>query len=152
MKQFLFYFSIVIFSIFLGSQITEGVLLVPYWKSLSANDFYAYYQQFGPLINRFYTVLTIAAALVPVAIAIYSKRYDPSGFKPALASTFFAVLFIACFYIYFKGANEFFFQAALSEEALVQELVTWGYWHWGRIVLEFAALIFLIVALVKMRR
>ena len=150
MKQFLFYFSIVIFAIFIGSQITEGVLLLPYWKSLSSSDFYAYYQQFGLLIGRFYTVLTIAAASMSVVIAIYSQLYNQSGLKPALVSTFFAMLFIACFYMYFKGTNELFFQGALSVEVLAQELVTWGYWHWGRILLEFASLVFLILAMVRM--
>lgn len=40
MRNQLNYFLIAVFSIFLGSQITEAVLLVPYWQSLSADEFY----------------------------------------------------------------------------------------------------------------
>jgi len=149
MKQFISYFSVAIFSIFIGSQITEGALLVPYWKSLSSSDFYEYYYQFGPSIGQFYTVLTIVAALIPFSFSIYSKRIDPSAFKLALASSFFAVLFIDCFYAYFKHTNELFYEGALSASDLKKELVVWGYWHWGRIVLECISLVLFILALIK---
>jgi hypothetical protein len=151
MKQFLLYSSIAIFSIFIGSQITEGVLLVPYWKSISPDDFYSYYKQFGPSIGQFYTILTIIAALIPISISIYCKRINSKALKLALISSFFAILFIACFYAYFKGANELFYQASLSDLELKEELVTWNYWHWRRIVLEFISLIFLILTLIKIQ-
>lgn len=150
MKQFLAYSAVAIFAIFIGSQITEGVLLVPYWKSLSTQEFYTYYNQFGPSIGRFYTILTITAALIPVSISIYCRRINSSALNLALISSFFAILFIACFYIYFKGTNELFYQAALSDLELKKELITWNYWHWGRIVLEFIALLFLMLTLMKM--
>jgi len=150
MKQFLLYFSIATFSIFIGSQITEGILLVPYWKSLSPSNFYSYYKQFGPLIGQFYTILTIVAALIPFLISIYCKRINSSALSLALSSSFFAILFIACFYIYFKGTNELFYQASLSDIELKKELIIWNYWHWSRIVLEFIALFFLILTSMKM--
>ncbi|CAN0460053.1 unnamed protein product, partial [Ectocarpus fasciculatus] len=43
MKNQLDYYLIALFSIFLGSQITEAMLLVPYWQSLSSSEFYSYY-------------------------------------------------------------------------------------------------------------
>ena len=151
MKQFLLYFSIVIFSIFIGSQITEGVLLVPYWQSLSSTDFYSYYNEFGPAIGQFYTVLTIVAALIPIFLSIYFRLKNPKAFKLALISSFFAILFVSSFYIYFKDANELFYQATLSDIELKNELVTWSYWHWGRIVIEFVSLVFLILSLCKIQ-
>ena len=140
---------IALFSIFLGSQITEGVLLVPYWQSLSASDFYSYYQRFGPSIGRFYTILTIIAALIPIVLSIFYFRSKSSNLIFALISSIFAILFVACFYIYFKDANELFYQSALSEIDLKKELVTWSKWHWGRVILEICSLIFLILAFGK---
>lgn len=151
MKQFLLYLSIVIFSIFIGSQITEGALLVPYWQSLSSTDFYTYYKDFGPSIGQFYTVLTIISALIPVVLSIYCRKKHANAFKLALISSFFAILFVATFYLYFKGTNELFYQAAFSDAALKAELVTWSYWHWGRIVIEFISLFFLIRAIIKVQ-
>lgn len=151
MKQSLLYFSIVFFAIFVGSQITEGVLLVPYWKSLSANEFYAYYQQFGPLIGQYYTILTIIAALIPISISLYCKRAHPKALSSAVVSSIFAILFIVCFYVYFKGANELFYQAALSDIELRNELVSWTYWHWGRVILELVSLLFLVITVIRIQ-
>lgn len=151
MKQFLLFFSVAIFSIFVGSQITEGVLLVPYWQSLSSSDFYTYYNEFGPSIGQYYTVLTIIAALIPIIVTIYCKANNSKALKYAVISSFFAVLFVSSFYIYFKGTNELFYQAAYTDVDLKNELVTWSYWNWGRIFIECLSLLFLILSLIKIR-
>lgn len=151
MKLIIEHLLIAIFSIFVGSQITEGVLLVPYWQTLSADEFYTFYQDFGPTINQFYTILTIIAALIPVALTFYFRIKKSRAFKFALISSFLAVLFVSSFYIYFKEANESFFQANLSEAELANELITWSYWHWGRIVIECGSLIALIFSLIAFR-
>lgn len=145
------HFSIVVFAIFLGSQITEGVLLVPYWKSLTAQEFYAYYAKFGPLIGRFYTILTIIAALIPIAVSVRFVVKKHEGAVYAVLSSFFAILFILCFYIYFKGVNEKFYQSFYSEKDLSLELVKWSYWHWSRIGIEIVSLFFLIISLASFR-
>lgn len=149
MKKQIEYYLVAVFSIFLGSQITEGVLLVPYWQSLSISDFYNYYQSFGPSIGRFYTILTIVAALIPIGLTIFYFKSKPSGLPYSLVSSLFAVLFIICFYIYFKGTNDLFYQAAFNEIELKKELITWNKWHWGRIVIEILSLVFLIIAIGK---
>jgi len=151
MKQFLLYFSLAFFSIFIGSHITDGLLLVPFWQSLSSTDFYAYYNEFGPSIGQFYTVLTIISALIPITLSFYCRFIDSKAFKFALISSFFALLFVSSFYIYFKGTNELFYHATLSDMELKNELITWSYWHWGRIILEFASLVFLILSLIKIQ-
>ena len=143
------YYLIVIFSVFLGSQITEGFLLIPYWQSLSAPDFYSYYNDFGPSIGRFYTILTIVAAIIPIAFSIYYLRSKSSKFTFSLLSSLFAILFVACFYVYFKGTNELFYQSAFDEISLKNELITWSIWHWSRVILECLSLLFLILAFTK---
>ncbi|MEP2023423.1 MAG: hypothetical protein ABJH98_04850 [Reichenbachiella sp.] len=149
MKNQLYYYLIAVFSIFVGSQMTEGVLLVPYWQSMSSTEFYSYYQEFGPAINRFYTILTIVALLIPVALSVYFYKIQSQGFRFALISSVFAMLFVFCFYVYFKETNQAFFQSAFSAAELKNELVTWANWHWGRVVLECLSLVFLILAISK---
>ena len=151
MKQFLLYFLTAIFSIFIGCHITEGILLVPFWQSLSSVDFYSYYKEFGPSIGLFYTVLTIVAAIIPIFLAIYCKLTKSTAFRFALISSFFAILFVSPFFLYFKDANELFYQSALSDVALKKELITWSYWHWGRILIEFCSLTFLILSFIKIQ-
>ncbi len=145
MNQILGFFLIAFFAVFLGSQITEGFLLVPYWKTLPASDFYNYYIQFGPIINQFYTFLTLFAALIPLSTSIYCFFRRPDVLKYSLISIFWALVFIAPFYIYFKGINQKFYDAAFNVEQLKSELKIWSYWHWGRVITEVFSLTFLIL-------
>jgi hypothetical protein len=145
MNRILTYFLITIFSIFFGSQITEGVLLVPYWKTLSTTDFHEYYSHFGLTIGRFYTILTIVAALIPISINIYCFYKKSKALTYSLISSFFTFLCIAVFYIYFKDTNQQFFNASFNPIQLISELEIWGYLHWFRVILVFLALIFLIL-------
>ncbi len=151
MKHYLSFISVAIFSIFIGSQITEGALLLPYWQSLSPVEFHSYYNEFGPSIGKFYTVLTIIAALIPIIISIYAKTINSDALKLSIISSLLALLFVSSFYIYFKDANELFYQTSLSEEALKIELTTWSYWHWGRVIVECFSLAFLILAIVRIQ-
>lgn len=152
MKQFLLYFLITIFSIFIGSQITEGVLLVPFWQSLPSADFYSYYSEFGPSIGLFYSVLTIIAAIIPIFLAVYCWKTKSNGLSFAVISSIFAILFVSCFYVYFRDTNDLFYESAFSDIELKKELVTWSYWHWGRILVEFASLTFLILAIIRIQK
>lgn len=135
---------IAIFSVFLGSQITEGVLLVPYWKSLSSIKFYEYYTNFGVVINRFYTILTIIAVLIPLYLTLYCYFNNIRALKSAIISSVFALLIIVLFFIYFKGVNQQFFEATFGANKLKSVLKYWEYMHWLRVFVEFISLIFLI--------
>lgn len=146
MNQILGFFLIAFFAVFLGSQITEGFLLVPYWKTLPASDFYNYYIRFGPIISRFYTILTLFAVLIPLSTSIYCFFRRPDVLKYSLISTFWALVFIASFYMYFKETNQKFYDAAFNVEQLKSELITWSYWHWSRVITEVFSLTFLILA------
>jgi len=151
MRKILSYLSVVIFSIFIGSQITEGMLLVPYWQSLSASDFYYYYNQFGSSIDSFYRFLTITAALIPIVLSIYCWVTKSSALRFALISAIFAIFFVSFFFLYFKDTNQMFYQAAFSDTELQRELVSFSYWHWGRVVFEFISLLFLIFTFDKLQ-
>ena len=147
MNRILFFVSIIIFSIFLGSQITEGFLLVPYWQSLSKTEFYEYYSKFGQLISKFYTILTIVAVLIPISISIYCFFNKLPSLKYSVVSSFFALLVIAIFYIYFKETNEQFYEATFDTNQLKSALKSWKFMHWLRVLIEVISLVFLIITL-----
>lgn len=153
MNRFLAFILIAIFSIFLGSQITEGVLLVTYWKSLPTKEFYDYYVVFGPLISSFYTFLTIISVLIPFGSSIYcyyKKKFDT--LKYSVLSTIFAFLIIIIFYSYFKGTNQLFYTRAFDTNELKSVLNTWENWHWLRVLFEVLSLIFLILTLSLLKK
>lgn len=144
MNRILIFFSIAIFSIFVGSQITEGYLLIPYWKAIPQLEFYDYYSKFGPAINNFYSVLTVISVLIPLGISINCFRNNSEALKYSIASTFFAILIIAFFYFYFKDTNQQFFDAAFNAYELELTLKTYGKLHWMRVICEIISLTFLI--------
>ena len=147
MNRTLAFTSIAIFSIFLGSQITEGFLLVPYWKTLSKTAFYEYYSKFGPIIGRFYTILTVIAVLIPLSISIHCFSKKSRALKYSVVSSFFAFLIITIFYIYFKDTNQKLYEATFDANRLKPVLETWEYMHWVRVLLEVLSLVFLILSI-----
>lgn len=128
-----------ILGIFLGSQITEAVLLVPYWKTLSADDFFKLHRTYGKKIHGFYAPLTIAATLLPLATVAYHLA-AASGFSLLFAGLGLSTLaFFATYFMYFKRANRSFAERGISNAELPQELKRWGQWHWSRVGLEALA-------------
>lgn len=145
MNRIIVFMFFAVFCIFIGSQIAEGVILVPYWKSMSADAFYTFYSEFGGRIGMFYTILTISAALVSIIISIYCFRTKSVAFKYALITSLTMMLVIAIFYYYFIGANSLFYEALLSLSQLKNELKIWEIWHWARVGIEFIGLYFFIL-------
>ena len=149
MIELLYALTAGILGIFAGAQIAEGVLFVPYWKSMKPAAFYKQHKTFGLKIYKFFAPLTIAATLIPIGTAIYSLIIDAPGKMTALFTGFFTLLFFATYFMYFKKANQSFAAASLSEEELSLELIKWGKWHWTRIYFELAALICALITLTK---
>jgi hypothetical protein len=131
--------STCILGVFLGTQLTEAALIVPYWKELSADSFFAFYKTYGKKIHQFYSPLTIASTILPIVTFVcYLFVKSKTDFLMWLMTTF-AVLFFATYFLYFKEANISFTERTISNEALAEELITWGKWHWGRVVCEAVA-------------
>lgn len=149
MIELLYALTAGILGIFAGAQIAEGVLFVPYWKSMEPAAFYKEHKTFGPKIYKFFAPLTIAATLIPIVTTIYALMTDAPGKMTALLTGLFTLLFFATYFLYFKKANQSFADASLSEEELPLELIKWGKWHWARIYLELTALICALIALAE---
>ena len=149
MIELLYALTAGILGIFAGAQVAEGVLFVPYWRSMEPADFYKDHKNFGPIIYKFFAPLTIAATLIPIGTTIYALLVDAPGKMAALLTGFFTILFFATYFLYFKRVNQNFADASLSEEELPLELIKWGKWHWARIYLELAALVCALIALVS---
>lgn len=136
-----------VLGIFLGAQITEGVLFVPYWKALSPKEFFEFYQIYGDKIHRFFAPLTIAATLVPLSTIAYIFFTNNDTQLSLMLMGLSTVLFFSTYFLYFKKANKLFVEASIPHEDLPAELNRWENWHWGRIAFEFIAFVCSIVVL-----
>jgi Domain of unknown function (DUF1772) len=144
--EILLAFSIGILGIFTGTQIAEGALLVPYWKTLPGDVFFDLHKTYGKKIYRFFAPITIVATVLPVATVIYSLMTEIQTGIPMLLMGVFTLLFFSTYFIYFQKANKSFAEKSLTNEQLPQELDTWEKWHWGRIFCELIALICAIIS------
>ena len=128
--------------IFLGAQIAEGMLIVPYWKRLSPEQFFTLHKNYGPKLYLFFAPLTIAATFLPLLYAIYSFGFsDGCVSMEKILLTVSVLGFFSSYYLYFKKANRQFFKRTIADEKLPVALITWEKWHWTRV--GFASIAFI---------
>ena len=97
-----------ILGIFLGAQITEAVLFVPYWKSLRPDDFFELHKTYGKKIHQFFAPLTIAATLIPLATVGYQLIQQEDNQLLWGVMGFATIAFFSTYFLYYKKANKSF--------------------------------------------
>lgn len=133
--------STIMLGIFAGALLTEGMILVPYWRKMAPEDFFRLHGEMGPSLFRYFAPLTVSSVLLAIAAAAVSLT-DPTISYFRLAAGGGAALTLAIFFIYFKSANQAFADHSLANEDLSPELARWAVWHWVRtliIIFAFAA-------------
>ena len=135
--------------VFVGSMLTEGFVLVPYWRSLPASDFFTWYAANDSRLLGFFGPITAMAALVTVAAAGLSLWARDSGRWFALVAAVLVVAVVLMFSLYFHQANASFAAATIGAQDLPAELDRWARWHWARTALSLGALA---AALLSLRR
>jgi hypothetical protein len=134
-----------------GALLAEDRLLVPYWRTLSADTFYALHPTYGPLLFRFFAPLTMAAPVAAV-LAMAQVTLQSAGFTPrslaAIAAAALTCSLVAIYLLYFKAANEAFARRAVSATDLPAALARWAAWHRARVLVCLAAFGLSLVTLV----
>jgi hypothetical protein len=120
-----------------GALLAEDRLLLPYWRTLPAETFYALHPTYGPLLYRFFAPLTIAAPLAAV-LAAAQVTWQSGVLAPrSLAAIAAAVLtcgLLAIYLLFFKSANEAFERRAVAATDLPAALARWAAWHRARVL------------------
>lgn len=137
--------------VFLGRQLAEAVLIVPYWKELSSDDFFSFSKNYGERLYQFYAPLTIAATVFPTTTFVYSLLNKSKTDILMWLMFIFTLLFFATYFIYFKEANISFAERTISNEELQNELIKWGNWHWTRVFCEAIAFVCGLILLLKFK-
>ncbi len=126
--------------IYAGAQVTEGAVLVPYWRSLPASEFLAWYAANDARLLGFFGPLTTATALVIVAAATIAAWARHPGRWSALAAAALTIVAVAMFFVYFERTNASFAAATIAPTDVPAELARWATWHWARTAISLAAL------------
>lgn len=126
--------------IFFGAMLTEGLVLVPYWRSLRAEAFYSWYGANDKRLLGFFGPLTWLAALSALPVAAISLWTIHPGRWYAVAAAACTLVVISMFFVYFERANATFSLGSMPANELRLELDRWAAWHWLRSGLSLAAL------------
>ena len=127
--------STVLVGLYAGALLTEGAVLVPYWRTLSAEKFYELHRDVGPRLFRYFAPLTAIAVGAAVLAAVLPDSVSTARWIAAGL----CVAALLSFFVYFRRANAQFARHSLSEEDLTVELQRWAVWHHGRTLLVVAA-------------
>jgi len=144
--ELLAFVSVASLGIFVGSMLTEGLVLVPYWRSLPADAFYSWYGANDKRLVGFFGPLTSLAALAAIATAGLFLWLAHPGRWYALGAATCIVVVVSMFFIYFERANASFSRRSMSAIDLCIELDRWATWHWVRSGFSLAALASAILA------
>lgn len=137
----------VLLGLLAGALLAEGALLVPYWRTLSAEQFYALHPTYGPRLYRFYAPLTIAAPLAALLSAGLALAVSGGHATAAVAAALLALALVACYGLYFRRANEAFARRAVAPVDLPAALARWAAWHHARVVIAILAFVCSLLAL-----
>jgi hypothetical protein len=129
-----------------GALLAEGALLVPYWRTLSPEQFYALHPTYGPRLYRFYAPLTIAAPLAALASAGLATAVGVHV-AAAWGAALLTLALLACYGLYFSRANDEFTRHAVPADELPAALARWAAWHRARVVIAILAFVCSLLAL-----
>ena len=126
----------------MGSLLTEAMILVPYWRKMSSNEFLQLHHTLGPKLMQYFAPLTILGTVLPVAAAVVPLLCGQANLSTPTLSWVPAVLVVMMlilYFAYFKGANESFADGSVGVDGVAEELNKWASWHWVRVVLGIIA-------------
>lgn len=132
--------------LFAGAMLTEGFVLVPYWRSLPADAFFAWYAVNDRRLMAFFGPVTSAAAVVTLAAALAAVGAGLPGRWAASASAALMLGCVAVFFAWFEQANASFSAASVPAGELPKALARWAAWHHARTLVALLALALMLLA------
>lgn len=124
-----------------GSLLTEGLVLVPFWRGLQVERFYELHGPMGPKLFRYFAPLTLLAVCATLAAAV-TRPDNPL----LLVSAACLLTALAVFFLYFRAANSKLSTHAYDGPGLSAALKEWAIWHHMRTGLVLAGFIGLALA------
>lgn len=145
------YLSAAALGLWAGALLLEGAVLVPIWRSLPPEEFFAWHPASGPRLYRFFYPLTVVAILATSAAVVLAWMATHPGRWLALTSGVLSLGMLATYFLYFERANSGFAAATIKPDELQAELARWAAWHWVRVAFGLAAFGAALLALLPLK-
>ena len=127
--------TLILVGLLAGSLLTEGMVLVPFWRSLPMDKFYELHSSAGPKLFRYFAPLTTLAVIASIVHAV-TNWASGSWIAASLCC-----LTLASFFIFFRAVNNKLSANTYNEVDLSKVLGKWAIWHHARTVLMLAAFV-----------
>ena len=125
--------TLILVGLLAGSLLTEGMVLVPFWRGLPIEKFYELHGSGGPKLFRYFAPLTTFAVLAALGHAV------TSGGSGSWIAASLCCLNLASFFVFFRGVNNKLAAHAYNESDLSKVLGKWAIWHYARTFLMLTA-------------
>lgn len=132
--------------VYVGAMLTEGCVLVPYWRALPPREFLAWYAANDRRLVRFFGPLTVITPLLAIAAAACAVFRDGPERGPGLLAAVLTVTLVAMFPLLFQRVNASFATGTIAVEDVPAALGRWAAWHWVRTAISVAALAMALLA------
>jgi hypothetical protein len=145
MTTVLTFLAAAMLGVVVGALLTEALVLLPFWRSLTARSFFEWYRGHGDLLLRFFGPLEVLAALLVAFAAAAAWIRDGHAPPYLLTAALLCIVVLVMFPLYFRAANASFTAGSVEPDRLADELRRWGRWHWSRVCMAavaFAAALF----------
>ncbi len=142
--------SVVLLGTLSGALLTEGAVLVPYWRSLDASEFARMHHDFAPRLYKFFAPLTVIAVTLTVASGVvHAWADDGGGLWPSLGAGVAALSLLLFYGAYFKAANARLPATAVKDDQaeLQLELRRWHRVHHCRTAICVIAFVLATIAI-----
>lgn len=150
--EFMRFLSTAALGIFFGAMLTEGCVLLPYWRSIAPTEFLGWYAANSQRLHGFFSPLTTGTALLAIVTAIGSLwEHHPTQWLATIVAVI-SIAVVSTFFLYFQKANTSFATASLSTDDVAVELTRWAIWHWWRTGLSFVAFAMAMLSLCYIKR
>lgn len=133
--------SLLLVGLLAGSLLTEGLVLVPFWRTLPTGTFYELHGPAGPRLFRYFAPLTAAAVISSIFAAGLERENVSILFAAGLN-----ILALATFFLFFKKVNRNLSRRAYDDSGLALVLRKWMLWHHARTGLVLAGFVALAIS------
>lgn len=141
--------TVLVLGLTAGAMLTEAVIIVPFWLSLSPLEFFDWYAKNQSALVNYYSPLEIWSTIFSLITSILLLITKQKGKWSMLLATVFSILVIATFFIFFKEANSAFNTRSIEDAKFLLAITTWGNWQWLRVGFGVAAFFFGLVSIMS---
>lgn len=141
--------TVMVLGLTAGAMLTEAVIIVPFWLSLSPKDFFDWYAKNQAALVNYYSPLEIWSTILSLVTSILLITTKQKGKWSMVIATVLSILVIATFFIFFKEANSAFNARSIEDAKFILAVTTWGNWQWLRVGLGVGAFFFALVSIMS---